>query len=200
MSLPIETLIETLRCPGCAGRLTFSTNASYPGASGSFECIGCAEQFPVINDIPRLLLPRFREALLGNGSDAAVDDVEIKTALSFGYEWNQFPEMYSEWEQNFLGYMQPHGPEFFRGKKVLDAGCGNGRFAYYAAKYGAEVWAIDLGSAVAARSKAGPSRNEPAGVALLPAARRSEGVPVLRSRAGTSAKTSLWMSSASTRP
>jgi SAM-dependent methyltransferase len=44
--------------------------------------------------------------------------------------------------------MQPHGPEFFRGKRVLDAGCGNGRFAYYAAKYGAEVWAIDLGPAV----------------------------------------------------
>ena len=36
----------------------------------------------------------------------------------------------------------------FSGKKVLDAGCGNGRFAHYAAKYGAKVWAIDLGSAV----------------------------------------------------
>jgi SAM-dependent methyltransferase len=56
--------------------------------------------------------------------------------------------MYDEWERQFLDYMQPHGPEFFRGKKVLDAGCGNGRFAYYAAKYGAEVWAIDLGPAV----------------------------------------------------
>jgi SAM-dependent methyltransferase len=56
--------------------------------------------------------------------------------------------MYEEWGQSFLSYMQPHDPEFFRGKKVLDAGCGNGRFAYYAARYGAEVWAIDLGPAV----------------------------------------------------
>src|ERR1700750_1502005 len=56
--------------------------------------------------------------------------------------------MYQEWEQTFLAYMQPHGPEFFKGKKVLDAGCGNGRFAHYAAKYGAEVWAMDLGPAV----------------------------------------------------
>ncbi|MGQ0761895.1 MAG: methyltransferase domain-containing protein [Acidobacteriota bacterium] len=146
----MDKLIETLRCPACAERLTFSTNASHPGASGSFECTACAEQFPVIDGIPRLLLPRFREALLGNGAGGAVKDAEVKTALSFGYEWNQFPEMYSEWEANFLNYMQPHGPEFFRGKKVLDAGCGNGRFAYYAAKYGAEVWAIDLGSAVEA--------------------------------------------------
>ena len=149
MSLPFEKLIDTLRCPACAGRLTFSANVSYPTASGSLDCADCVQQFPIIDGIPRMLLPRFREVLLGNGT-AAHHDAEIKTALSFGYEWNQFSEMYSEWEQNFLSYMQPHGPEFFRGKTVLDAGCGNGRFAYYAAKYGAEVWAIDLGSAVEA--------------------------------------------------
>src|SRR5713226_4200894 len=50
--------------------------------------------------------------------------------------------------QSFLDYMQPHDPDFFRGKKVLDAGCGNGRFAYHAARSGAEVWAIDLGPAI----------------------------------------------------
>jgi SAM-dependent methyltransferase len=56
--------------------------------------------------------------------------------------------MYAEWEKQFLNYMQPHMPDFFKGKRVLDAGCGNGRFAYYAAKYAREVWAIDLGPAV----------------------------------------------------
>ena len=40
-------------------------------------------------------------------------------------------------------------PEFFRGKRVLDAGCGIGRHAYYAATYGAsEVVALDLSGAV----------------------------------------------------
>src|SRR5687768_232427 len=126
MSLPVEKLIETLRCPGCGGRLTFSKGSEQADATGSFQCATCAEEFPVINGIPRLLLPRFREALLGNGAGGAVKDAEVKTALSFGYEWNQFPEMYSEWESNFLNYMQPHGPGVFRGKKVLDAGCGNG--------------------------------------------------------------------------
>jgi SAM-dependent methyltransferase len=94
-----------------------------------------------------------REALLGDGSAQGADARQLETALSFGFEWARFPEMYEEWSQSFLDYMQPHGPGFFRGKKVLDAGCGNGRFAYYAAKYGAEVWAIDLGPAVEVAQK-----------------------------------------------
>lgn len=53
-----------------------------------------------------------------------------------------------EWEKNFLDYMTPHGPDFFRGKRVLDAGCGSGRHAFYAARFGAQVWAMDLGPAV----------------------------------------------------
>jgi ubiquinone/menaquinone biosynthesis C-methylase UbiE len=89
-----------------------------------------------------------REALLDNRIVEKTHARQVETALSFGFEWNRFPEMYEQWNQSFLDYMQPHRPEFFRGKKVLDAGCGNGRFAYHAARCGAEVWAIDLGPAV----------------------------------------------------
>lgn len=95
-----------------------------------------------------MLLPPLREALLGRGEASGFDAKQVETALSFGFEWHRFPEMYAEWEKQFLDYMQPHPAEFFRGKRILDAGCGNGRFAYYATKYGAEVWAIDLGPAV----------------------------------------------------
>ena len=95
-----------------------------------------------------MLLSPMREVLLNDGSPSAADAPKVKTARSFGFEWTRFPEMYKEWDQRFLDYMHPHGPDFFRGKRVLDAGCGNGRFAYYAAKYGADVWAIDLGPAV----------------------------------------------------
>ncbi len=143
----LETLLETLRCPGCQGRLKLDGHSS-GDADVSFECAHCNEHFPVTNTIPRMLLSPMREALAGDALASETDDRQVKTAQSFGYEWTRFPEMYAEWEQTFLNYMYPHGPEFFRGKKVLDAGCGNGRFAYYAARYGAEVWAIDLGPAV----------------------------------------------------
>ena len=147
MSLSEQELTETLRCPGCLGQLSVRRETG-DGIKAALVCSSCAEEFPVIDSIPRLLLSPFREALLGNGIVRDVDARQLETAKSFGFEWSRFPEMYEEWNQSFLDYMQPHPAEFFRGKKVLDAGCGNGRFAYYAAKYGAEVWAIDLGPAV----------------------------------------------------
>ncbi len=57
--------------------------------------------------------------------------------------------MHPEFEAQFLDWVHPLRPEFFRGKRVLDAGCGIGRHAYYAASYGAsEVVALDLSGAV----------------------------------------------------
>jgi SAM-dependent methyltransferase/uncharacterized protein YbaR (Trm112 family) len=147
MSLSEQQLIETLRCPGCFGQVSLKRETG-GGQEAALVCLSCTEKFPVIDSIPRLLLSPFREVLLGDGITQGEDARQLETAISFGFEWKRFPEMYEEWKQSFLNYMQPHGPEFFRGKKVLDAGCGNGRFAYYAASYGAEVWAIDLGPAV----------------------------------------------------
>jgi len=140
MDFDKQKLLETLRCPSCRGGLSFADD-------NDLLCTACNLTFPIVNEIPRLLLPPLRDAFLGSGGTAH-DAKQVETALSFGFEWQRFPEMYTEWERQFLEYMKPHAPEFFRGKKVLDAGCGNGRFAYYAAKYGAEVWAIDLGPAV----------------------------------------------------
>jgi len=104
-----------------------------------------------------MLLSPLREALLGDGRTTGNDAKQVETALSFGYEWTQFSEMYDEWESNFHQYMGARREEFFRGKRVLDAGCGTGRHTFYAAKYGADVWAVDLGPAVevARRNNAG---------------------------------------------
>lgn len=122
MRLDVEKLIETLRCPSCRSGLSATEN--------DLTCAACNVAYPIVDGIPRMLAPTLRDALAGEVSATGTDAKQVETALSFGYEWHRFPEMYNEWERQFLDYMQPHGPEFFRGKKVLDAGCGNGRFAY----------------------------------------------------------------------
>jgi len=147
----LEKLLETLRCPNCRSKFSHSADV--------FVCSGCNLSYPIVDNIPRLLLPAMRDALRGEGAATAVEETQADTARSFGYEWHRFPEMYEEWERQFLDYMQPHAADFFPGKKILDAGCGNGRFAYYAAKYGAEVWAIDLGPAVEVARRNTEARN-----------------------------------------
>jgi SAM-dependent methyltransferase/uncharacterized protein YbaR (Trm112 family) len=130
---------DALRCTACGG----------PLAAGEAElrCVLCAETFPIADGIPRMLTASARRALRGESGDA-LDPRQVATAQSFGYEWQRFHEMYAEWEASFLEYVAPHGPDFFRGKRVLDAGCGSGRHAHWAGRYGAEVWAVDLGPAV----------------------------------------------------
>jgi 2-polyprenyl-3-methyl-5-hydroxy-6-metoxy-1,4-benzoquinol methylase len=76
---------------------------------------------------------------------------------SFGFQWNTFSKVqldsynrtnYSE--QRFLD-ITGWTADDLRGKQVLDAGCGAGRFAEITArKYGALLHAIDLSSAVEA--------------------------------------------------
>jgi SAM-dependent methyltransferase len=64
-------------------------------------------------------------------------------------QWQHFSELHPEFEAQFLDWLAPIGREFFEGKRVLDAGCGNGRHAYLAASFGArEVVGLDLSGAV----------------------------------------------------
>ena len=135
---------------------------------GILEC-KCGKWYPVISGIPRILpselllevleknvdfVERNRDYIPINSDKTDIVDYTLdmkrKTASSFGFQWNAFSDMFHEFEQNFLNYIYPIKPEFFKNKRVLDVGCGFGRHTYYAAKYGAEVIGIDLSEAVEA--------------------------------------------------
>lgn len=139
-------LLDELRCPACGGRLRIDNKPTCVAIS--LECGLCGQDYAIIDNIPRMLLPSMREAMEAKPRSVCVESKKASTARSFGYEWARFSEMHPEYERNFLEYQAPHGPEFFGGKKVLDAGCGSGRHAYYAGRFGAEVWAVDLSPAV----------------------------------------------------
>lgn len=146
---PVNSL-DDLCCLECSSPLSVG--------DGELNCQGCGASYPILRGTPRLLRPELRQSLLpesgpgasgalATGADATTK-AKLRTAASFGFEWQRFHHLREEWEANFLGYMQPHGPEFFRGKRVLDAGCGTGRHAYFAALAGADVTGVDLSDAI----------------------------------------------------
>jgi SAM-dependent methyltransferase len=133
-----ERLLEHLACPMCHGLLNMDATSREGDEimEGRLECSMCHLRYAVQRGIPRLLPP-----------DLSAE--KAKTASAFGWEWTNYVEMHPEYEEQFLDWVYPLRPEFFQRKLVLDAGCGIGRHAYFAAGYGAhEVIGMDLSAAV----------------------------------------------------
>ena len=126
----------------------------------------CDEVYPVIDEIPRLLVGAYRAELVvrrrewfaegdarralaarwqpdraSGGADAVVS--------GFDYEWALFrgtgtPDARAVFEL----YFDLIARDQFAGRTVLDAGCGAGRWAREVAAQGARVVAVDLGASV----------------------------------------------------
>ena len=104
---------------------------------GGLACAGCARAFPVSRGVPR-----FADA-------GAVEAGKAATAENFGWQWQHFTHEDEGYAAQFLGWIAPVAPEFFRGKLVLEGGCGKGRHTRLAAGWGArEVVGVDLSAAV----------------------------------------------------
>lgn len=143
-------LLEVLACPQCGGDLTCTATKTDSGddiLAGHLACERAGHRFPIIDAIPRFV-------------------AQDSYAASFGYQWNSFKKeqidskngtnlsaarFYSE-----TGWTK----EWLKGKWVLDAGCGAGRFLDVAADSEAEVVGLDISSAVdAARANLAGRRN-----------------------------------------
>src|SRR5688572_29610739 len=84
-----------------------------------------------------------------------LDEGVRKTAEAFGFEWTTHDSLQRLYRseaalfEEFANYHLP--PTFFTGKRVLDAGCGMGRYSYVAAHLGAAtVVGFDLHDGVQA--------------------------------------------------
>ncbi len=95
---------------------------------GILRCVGCEARYPVTDGIPRLMV------------DGATE------GPSTGHRWTRFDTAMPAWEEHLRELLAPLGPDDLLGKLVLDAGCGFGRHAFYAARWGAEVVAVDSGA------------------------------------------------------
>ena len=131
-----QRLLEILRCPSCRGvlDLTASRVRGSDIEEGTLRCASCAESYPIEGAIPRFA-PR------DNYSG------------SFGFQWNEFRrtqlDSHSGQPISRDRFFSQSGwsPAELRGRRVLDLGCGAGRFAEVAVSTGAEVVAVDYSSA-----------------------------------------------------
>lgn len=172
-------LLDVLACPGCrrneldleGARLDRSSRPAEL-AAGVLSCATCRRTYPVLDGIPRLLPDSWqehRERLPpGLARRERVDRVEIRrfrsmhgsTRDSFGFEWARHPASRREESRDFFRRTTGLDEASLGGRRVLDAGCGMGRYLEVAAELGADVVGLDLSRAVerAARETARPGR------------------------------------------
>ncbi len=126
-----------LACPQCGGDLSLDVaqRAGQEIMEGSLACTSCQQVYAIKRGIPRFV--------------TQVAEVEQRTAEAFGYEWTRYAELADRYRKQFLDWLKPVTPDFFRDRVVLEGGCGKGRHTALAAEFGArDVVAIDLSDAV----------------------------------------------------
>jgi SAM-dependent methyltransferase len=134
---PLSADVRTiLRCLNCSASLESDRG-------GGFVCAACKREYPNVEGIARFV----------NAEDYAA---------SFGYQWHRYARTqldHDEVRESDRHFRIKTGlqPSELRGKLVLDVGCGMGRFAEVATRWGARVVGIDLSAAaeVAAKNLAG---------------------------------------------
>ncbi len=130
-------MAEILCCPDCGEGLDLIADLEKDDEveSGKLLCTSCEMAFPIIRHIPRFVSSE-------------------NYAQGFGFQWNEFRQTqldsYSGHTISKKRFFDFSGwsAEELAGKRVLDVGCGAGRFAEVALDAGAHIVAVDYSSAV----------------------------------------------------
>ncbi|MBV9773462.1 MAG: methyltransferase domain-containing protein [Gemmatimonadetes bacterium] len=143
-------LLDLLVCPGCRAELACDaavTDVDGGIVTGALKCTGCGASYPIERGIPRFVPSE-------------------NYASSFGYQWNRFKQEQidstngTRQSENRVFSETGWTREWLRGKWVLDAGCGAGRFLDALTDTEAQVVGVDITNAVdAAQSNLGGKRN-----------------------------------------
>ena len=113
-------LISVLRCPACQSRLALNGDR--------LECSVCKVSVPVIDGIPRFTADQH--------------------LASFGRQWNKYEVAHDDEDRATFQAKTGVALSALNGLRVLDAGCGGGRYAKVCGEAGATVVGADHSHAV----------------------------------------------------
>lgn len=115
-------LLDQLRCPDCGDGLRDNAARTF------LVCETCNRDYPVVDGIPRF--------------------VTEEHLASFGRQWTRYEVAHSEEDRATFRAKTGTGPGDLAGLRVLDAGCGGGRYTKVVAEAGADVIGVDATVAV----------------------------------------------------
>lgn len=171
-----QETIEIIVCPICKNSLilkrAFCSDKNNI-IEGLLYCEDCGHLYPVINGIPRMLqnsvynnvnffmkyerdiadiIPIKRNEI----NSCRLNQLQKNTINIFSFEWQMYssfgwndPIYNLEYEKRVFYEKTLLSSKEFEDKIVLDAGCGNGRYLYWASQYGARLAiGVDLGFSV----------------------------------------------------
>ncbi len=113
-------LISSLRCPACASRLVLN--------GGRIECVTCKQSYLVVEGIARF-----------------TSDEHL---ASFGRQWNKYEVAHDDEDRATFQAKTGVRLDYLKGLRVLDAGCGGGRYSKVCGEAGATVIGADHSAAV----------------------------------------------------
>ncbi len=138
-------LLKILRCPVCLGKLSLENSQSDESGEvikGLLTCVECKKKYPIIEGVPVMGI--------GLKNDMA------RIRKSFSNEW-KIHDYYktktwrletSERKKMFLDQMGLDSSAKFKGKILLDAGCGNGELTAAISEFGLDSVGIDLSDSI----------------------------------------------------
>ena len=114
--------------PVASGSGRSAVGEAVPALTANWHCSGCGRDVPEVDQIPRFVEQTYLE--------------------SFGRQWNRYEVAHAD--EDRATFVAKTGFELsaLRGQRVLDAGCGGGRYCRVAAEAGAHVVGADFTTAV----------------------------------------------------